>query len=82
MRRGDFIGAIEGNPVAFEDNVEVLLGLAEFKVGQQVTMSITRKSDKLHVVVVPAAMSDAQFEQWKTNLEHAKASRSEARRVD
>lgn len=69
LQQGDVITTINDKRIDAKDTVALLEKLGTIRAGEKVRLGIVRGEKKLTVVLVPAPMTDEQFERWKANLE-------------
>ena len=74
----DLIVAINGKPLSFGDDVDLLDFFASIRAGDRVEATLLRGDEKRKVVLVAAAMTAEQQERWKQNYELAKKKRKRA----
>ncbi len=79
LRAGDLIVGISGKPLQFRDGLDLVLGLAELKVGKPNSLTIVHARRRKTIEIIPTPMPDAQYEQWKANLAMLKAQRARRR---
>jgi C-terminal processing protease CtpA/Prc len=70
----DAIVEIDGKPLRFANDFEVLQFLGKVKAGQKIRFTLRRAARTVKVTVLAVAMSDEQFVKWRFNLEHARES--------
>ncbi|HYI12164.1 MAG TPA: PDZ domain-containing protein [Thermoanaerobaculia bacterium] len=68
----DLVTSIDGKPIAFSSDADVLLLLAEVRPGQKVRLTTLRNQQKREVTLTAAAMTDAIYARWKENFELAR----------
>jgi S1-C subfamily serine protease len=68
----DLITSIDGKPIAFVTDGDVLLLLAKVRPGQKVRLTTIRNQQKRNVTLSAVPMTDAIYERWKENFELAK----------
>jgi S1-C subfamily serine protease len=68
----DVITAIDGKPLRFANDREVMDFFATFRPGQTVTFTVVRPSGKQKVRVVAMPMTDEAYALWKDNTSKAK----------
>jgi S1-C subfamily serine protease len=68
LRTGDFIVEIAGQPIAFKNDLEMLLSLAKLEPGKPVHFTVVRDRKRQDVELVPRRMSGPQYEGWKADL--------------
>ena len=69
----DVITAIEGKPLRFANDHEIMDFFAKFRPGQTVTFTVVRPSGKQKVRVVAMPMTDEAYALWQQNASKAKA---------
>ena len=74
----DLIVAINGKPLSFRDDVDLLDFFASIRAGDRVEATLLRGDEKRKVVLVAAAMTAEQQERWKQNYELARKKRKRA----
>jgi S1-C subfamily serine protease len=77
LRAGDMITEINGEPLKFHDEVELLLAIARLEVGKPATLTVLRGNQRQTITVLPTRMSAAQYEQWKVGLVMLQAQRAQ-----
>lgn len=71
----DVITAIDGKPLRFASDREVMDFFAKFRPGQTVTFTVVRPSGKQRLRVVATPMTDEAYALWQQNASKAKARR-------
>lgn len=73
LKTQDVIDAIGGKPLRFEDELDLLMRLAEISQGDRVAMSVRRGAKTVVVNITAGAMSAAIYDRWKKNFEIQRA---------
>ena len=69
----DVITAIDGKPLTFANDTDVMTFFGKFRPGQIVTFLVVRPSGKQSLRVTATPMSDEAYALWKDNTSRAKA---------
>jgi len=72
LRVDDVITRIDGKPLAFRDNVDLLEYLGRIAPRQRVTFTISSRGRSTTREVVAIEMTDAYYERWRLNLDLAR----------
>lgn len=72
LRPGDMIVAIQGHPLRFRTDTEILSQLSKIHPAEHLDIEVVRGSAKRSVRIVAAEMDDDQFAAWKHNFELAR----------
>lgn len=75
FRVDEIITAIDGKPLRFHDDLDMLEHLGRIRSGQRVRFTVVQQGKTTTRTLVAAEMTDAQHERWKFNLEHARQKR-------
>lgn len=75
MQSQDVITHIDGKPVAFTSDAQVLQFFGSLKPQQKVKFTVRRTTGEKVVTVVAAPMSDAMYERWKQSWRRVEADR-------
>lgn len=68
IRAGDLVVEIGGQPIAFKNELEMILALARLEPGKPVHLTVVRDRKRQDVELIPRRMTGPQYEQWKVNL--------------
>ena len=79
MRAQDLIVAINGKPLAYADDVELLEFFATVREGDRVRLKLVRGDGKRDVTVIAAPMTPAQRQLWQQNYELARREQQKRR---
>lgn len=79
VRAQDLIVAINGKPLAYADDVELLEYFATIREGDRVKLKLVRGNERREVTVTAAAMTPEQRELWQQNYEVAKREQQKRR---
>ena len=79
VRVQDLIVAINGKPLAYADDVELLDFFATIREGDRVRLKLVRGDEKREVTVIAAAMTPEQRQLWQQNYEVAKREQQKRR---
>jgi S1-C subfamily serine protease len=71
LRPGDLVIAIDGRPVRFQQDVDVLRYLATIRPDQSIALTIIREQKQRVIHAIAAQMSAETYERWKYNFELA-----------
>lgn len=74
----DIITAIDGKPLRFRDDLELLDFLARVRTGQRLRLSVVHKQKKETRTIKAGVMTDEALERWQLNHELATRKRAEA----
>ncbi|HEX2831769.1 MAG TPA: PDZ domain-containing protein [Thermoanaerobaculia bacterium] len=72
LKMQDVIVAIDGKTIDFANLAESLRTFDSFRAGKPVKFTVARGTARITVTVIPARMTDAQYESWKFNRAQAK----------
>lgn len=75
MKSQDVITRIDGKPVAFTSDAEVLQFFGSLKPQQKLKFTVRRTTGEKVVTVVAAPMSDAMYERWTQSWRRVEADR-------
>jgi S1-C subfamily serine protease len=76
---GDLIVAVNGKPLAYADDVELLEFFATIREGDRVKLKLLRGDERHDVTVTAAAMTPEQRRLWQQNYEVAKREQQKRR---
>lgn len=65
---GDLIVELGGQPIAFKNDLEMILAIGRLEPGKPVHLTVVRDRKRQDVELVPRRMTDAHYEQWKADL--------------
>jgi S1-C subfamily serine protease len=68
----DVLVSIDGKPLEEREETQILTRLSLCKPGQKVTLGILRGDRHLNLILIPAPMSDLQWQRWQANFEMAR----------
>jgi S1-C subfamily serine protease len=68
IHAGDLIVEIGGQPIAFKNDLEMILAIGRLEPGKPVHLTVVRDRKRQDVELIPQRMSDPHYEQWKVNL--------------
>lgn len=72
----DIITAIDGKPLRFRDDLELLDFPARVRTGQRLRLSVVHKQKKETRTIKAGVMTDEAFERWQLNHELATRKRA------
>jgi predicted metalloprotease with PDZ domain len=72
LRPGDMIVGIQGHPLRFRTDTDILSQLSKIHAAEQLDVDVVRQSTKRSLRIVAAEMDDDQFAAWKHNFELAR----------
>jgi S1-C subfamily serine protease len=72
LKPQDVITAINGKPLAFTADEELLAALAKVRPGERVTFRVRRGTATTDIAVTAAPMSDEMYRLWQRNQATAK----------
>jgi C-terminal processing protease CtpA/Prc len=67
----DIITDIDGKPLRFHDDLELLDFLATVHAGQRLRLSVIHKQQKAARIIQAGVMTDEAYERWRMNREMA-----------
>ncbi|HVR38335.1 MAG TPA: PDZ domain-containing protein [Thermoanaerobaculia bacterium] len=77
---GDVITKIDGKPLRFRDDFEMLEFLGRIRPAQRLVFTVVHQQTAKSVPVTAIEMTDDYFNRWKLNLEIARRNREERER--
>jgi S1-C subfamily serine protease len=72
----DTVTAIDGKPLRFRDDGELLDYLAAVRPGQRLRLSVIHKQKKAERVIQAGEMTDEAYERWRINRQMAAQKRN------